>query len=270
MGRIPERRQKVENARILSDYIGEERPIVSVEYAPEKSSIWQRFTGLVGGRTPAFAYGMAAMLAILTLSTSVLIVQNQRKNSELAGLQASQKRQEELQKELDSLSQREGELQNMIDSEREASGDLNEELQQEKTRRERIEQELAHLKKAHDVSAPTQRDPIIATFFLSPTVVGRGGNGGQIKNIAVGPGTMRIAVQLGLPDPVKAGERFSVNLNNRSIAHNLTTRTAASGSKSIQLTILPADLGAGRNTLGVVDASGTEISTYSFDFQKKK
>ena len=99
---------------------------------------------------------------------------------------------------------------------------------------------------------------------------GRGGSDGEIKDLAIEPGTKRIAVQLGLPDSVKAGERLSVTLNTRPIARNLAARVGGSGRRSVQLTIRPNDLEEGPNRLAAINSTGSEVSKYIFNLEKKK
>ncbi len=266
---VPERQQKVANAVALQEYIVGERENEPVTITIAEQTVWQKLADLFTIRTPTFGYGMAGLLLMLTFLSVFLVLDNGRKTTELARLQGEQQNIQELEKQLADLNGREGELQKQIDGERETSGDLSEELQQEKTRREQIERELARLKKQNEIVPPTQRNPIIATFILFPTGGGKGGNDGEIKDLAVGRETKRIAVQLGLPDSVKSGERFSVNLNTRPIARNLAARAAGNGRKTIQLTILPADLQEGPNRLGVTNTAGSEVSRYIFNFQKK-
>ncbi len=223
---------------------------------------------------------MAGVLLLFTLSSIFLLFDNRRKTDELARLQTewqgiSQQKENDLQNELANLQKREGELKNQIDDERETSGDLTDELEGERQKRAEIESELKRLRQENSARpSPTQQQqtqtPIIASIFLSPGIATRGGGTtSETKNFSIEPGTKRIAVRLALPADANKSDRFSVRLNEKTVARDLAMLISSGGQKAVQLTVLPNDLLDGTNELSVVSAAGAEISKYVFYMQKK-
>jgi hypothetical protein len=260
---LPARRQKLDNARSLMSYIEEARPMSrEAEQPAGRISIWDRIAGLVGGRSPLLAYGMAAAIVILAVASGLLFVQNQRKNDELARLQETQQRQAELQSELERSRQRETELRSSIDAERDASGDLQEELDRERTRREEIERELGKIRNTN--AAPP--GPIIASVVLSP-FGGRGGDGGAGR-VTISSQTKRVSLRLDLPDVVEAGDRLTVKLNQKPVASDVAPRIIGR-KRSINVTVTAAGLNKGRNDIDIVDSKGAPVGNYKLDVVQK-
>lgn len=259
---VPSRREKIANARSLNTYIDEERTSV-VEVADERETLWHKIAGLLGGRSTSFAYGMSAAVVLLAVGTALLFFQNQRKNNELARLQDVQQRQGELQNELDASRQRESELRTAIDAERDTSGDLQDELDRERAHREEIERELHTLKNANT----SQPGPIVASAILFP-IGGRGGQGGTVPNIKIGPETKRLSMRLTLPGNIGPDDRLTVRLNQKPIARDVAPRVSGN-NKSINVSVATQALKKGQNDLDVVDSAGRAVGSYALNVVDK-
>lgn len=257
---VPGRREKIANARSLNTFIDEERAVDAIGPEPVRATIWQRISEFVGGGSPTLAYGMGAAILLLAVATGLLLLQNQRKNAELARLQEIQAKQGELQSELDRSRSHENELQSAIDAERDASGDLQDELDRERSRREELEHELGKLKNSNSA----QPGPIIASAVLLPLAGGRGGQGGTVPDVRIGPETKRLSMRLDLPDDVTSDDRLTVRLNKRPIARDIAPRIAGS-RKSLNISVPSANLNRGRNDLDILDTQGREVSSYGFN-----
>jgi hypothetical protein len=278
---LPERGTKVANAIALQTFIREEKPQESPISAASSQSFWQRLSGFFTIKTPAFGYTMAGVLLLLTLSSIFLLLDNRRKTDELVRLQTerqviSQQKENDLQNELVNSQKREVELKNQIDDERETSGDLTDELEGERRKRGEIESELKRLRLENSARpSPTQQQqqtqtPIIASIFLSPGIATRGGGTtSETKNFSVERGTKRIAVRLALPADANKSDRFSVRLNEKTVARDLAMLISSGGQKAVQLTTSPNEVLDGANEFIVLSAAGAEISKYIFYMQKK-
>lgn len=251
---VPGRREKIENARSLGEFIVEARPAPAAVAEVEKVSLWQRLMGNIGGRSPVFAGAMAVMLIALMISTGVLIFQNREQSDRVARLQNLQSAKEaELQNELDISRQREAELQ-------ETSSDFAEDLERERSRREEIEREL---EKYRNANPPTPSAPLIATVLLLPGG-GRGGPGGNMPDVNLGPETRQLSMRLALPADIQKDDRLNVELNQKTVARNVAPRiTGASGS--INVTVSSQTLSKGKNQLEVTDTQGRSVGSYSFN-----
>lgn len=278
----PERRAKIANAAALQTFIAEERPPEKIAVAvEERQTFGQKLAQMFSLKTPAFASAMAGLLFIFAISTVFLLLENRRKADELAGLQNERqaeifgRREKDLQNQLAGAQTRETELKNQIDRERAASGDLTDELEREKRRREAIEAEIERLRRENSARpaqtpTPQQSAPIVASILLVPNIKTR--DGGVIsQTVSIERGTKRVAVRLALPDGVKAGERFSVALNEKIVAENLAVLASSSGAaqKAIQLTVSPNDLLDGANKFVVRDAAGAQLTEFVFNALKK-
>ncbi len=279
---LPERRAKVANAVALQTFIREEKlQEKPIAVAAGGQTFWQKLSGFFTIKTPAFGYAMAGVLLLLTLSSIFLLLDNRRKTDELAQLQTerqviSQQKENDLQNELANSQKREVELKNQIDDERETSGDLTDELEGERRKRAEIESELKRLRLENSARpSPTQQQqqtqtPIIASIFLSPGIATRGGGTtSETKNFSIERGTKRIAVRLALPADANKSDRFSVRLNEKTVARDLAMLISSGGQKAVQLTTSPNELLDGANEFIVLSAAGAEISKYIFYMQKK-
>ena len=275
----PERRAKVANAVALAAFIAEERPqekAVAVAVSA-KQTFGQKLAQFFSIKTPAFAYTMAGLLVLFAVSSAFLLLDNRRKSDELARLQNEQsgnlqQKEIELQSRLANSQTRETDLQNQIDAERATSGDLTDELERERTRREQIEADIERLRRENAVRptpTPKENAPVIASILLVPTFTTRGGGNSTAKTFAVERGTKRIAVRLAFPDTAKTSERFSVALNEKTVAKDLAVLVSSGGQKAIQLTVSPNDLLNGANKIIVLNTTGTEVTQYVFNVQKK-
>lgn len=274
----PERRAKIANAVALQAFIAEEKPQTEsiVAAVQTRQTFGQRLAKLFSIQTPAVGYAMAGLFILFAVSIVFLLLDNRRKADELAQLQNErqtvfEQKEKDLQTRLADAQTRETELKNQIDTERATSGDLGEELTRERQRREQIQIDIERLRRENSLrptpTEPQQHAPVIASIFL-PNIGTRGG--GTIKqNFSIERGTKRIAVRLALPDDAKAGERFSVALNEKNVAKDLAVLVSSGGQKAVQLTVSPNDLLDGANKLTVTNAAGAEVSQYVFNMQKR-
>lgn len=279
--KVPERQVKAANAAALQTFIAEKRSEKRSEEKPIaiNQTFGQKLAEFFTIKTPAFGYAVTALLFLLAVSSIFLLIEGARRGDELARLQTerqgnqviARQRQSELENQLANSQKQEADLKTQIDSERETSGDLTDELERERQKREQIENELERLRWESNAVRPSPTPqlpaPIIASIFLTPMIATRGGNS-EAKKISVAPETKRIAVRLSMPADVKTDERFSVWLNDKTLAQNLAARLTTSGQKTIQLMISPKDLLDGLNKLIVADVAGKEISKYNFVAQK--
>ena len=275
--KLPARRQKTANAAALRTFIEEEKEIPAVVSA--KPTFRQKLAELFTIKTPVLGYAISGLLVLFVFATIILLVQNGRRNQELA--QFENKRQEyeqsaqiqsELQNEIANLRQSEAGLQQRIDAEREAGGDVTDELQRERKEREKLEHSLEKLKQNSNIKRPDEVPPTIPTIAavtLKPGAENHDDGGANERRLNVSAAIRRIAVQLALPLETGADERFSVKLNEKIIAQNLKPRVAADGQKSLQLNILPIDVLDGENKLTVINAAGAEIVKYDLATLKK-
>lgn len=277
---LPERRQKAANAIALQTFIAEERPAVKSAIVAGNQTFRQKLAEFFSFKTPAFGYAMSGLAVVFAVASVVLFLQNGRRSQELARLQTeerqyeqSSRRESELQNQLADLRRNESELQNRVDGEREVSGDLTDELARERQNRRQIESELQRVKQQTNIprlSLPPSATPAIATILLKPSLNGSGGNRSEnLPKLDSTQNTKRVAVQLSLPAETGLDERFSVRLNEKSIARDLKARVGGDGQKSVQLTVSPNDLMDGTNKLTVVNAAGAVIVNYDFTNLKK-
>ena len=262
----PERKQKVANAAAINEFIAEERPMEPAPVKLAEPTIWERLSALFRAGSFSLGYGTAGLVIVLAILSTFLVLDNRRKAGDIARLQTQQNTVDQLESDLATARAREGELQAQIDDERETSGDLSEELQSERTRRERIEGELAKIRRDVGKPPPESIRPIIAALVLSP-ITGRGGN--EVKDLAIVPGLKRVALQLILPGEGPSQERYSVSLNARQVARDLAPRLTAEGKRSISFSLAPKDLEQGVNRLSVTGAAGNEVSKYLVNLEKR-
>ncbi len=252
---VPARRQKIANARVLGEFIAENRPDVA---RPEKQqSFMEKVAGLFTFRTPAFGMAAAAMILLMLGVVAVLVVRDRRKDAELARLS-------DLQTQIDQSRQREEELRASLGSERDAGDDLLEELERERSRREQIERELEQIKQKPPEPPTT---PIVASAFLTP-LGGRGGKPGTVPTIRVGSNTKRIALRLALPKDVGADELLSVTLNTKVVGSGMRPR-ASGGGRALAVSLPAARFVKGENSIEVKDEKERNVGTYGVRVEEK-
>lgn len=277
---IPERRQKIANAVALQTLIAEERPAETPIAAPANQTFRSRLAEFFTVKTPAFGYAMSVL--VILFAAAVLLLQNNRQNQELARLQSERQqyeqlpaREAELKNQIADLRGRESDLQNRIDTERETVGELTDEIAAERQNRRRAESELEKIRQQANISRPPvtapPAAPTIATIFLKSGIGTRGTSGApgaDVPKVDVAPTTKRIAVQIALSAETKLDERFSVQLNGKTVADNLKAR-AADGRKSLQIAVAPNDLFDGENKLTVFNAAGALVGEQYLTTLKK-
>ena len=274
LANLPERRTKVANAVALQTLIDDERPPEKAIEVPVATTIWQKIADLFKVNTMAFGYAMGGLLILFALSSILLLLENRRRGEELSrlqGFQANQKilqqRQTELETQLADSQKRESELASRNNDER---GDLIEAIENERQQREKIQDQLKALQKERDkvVPTPTKSNiPTIATILLTPFKSSKGG-GTNIHTIAVERETKRLALSLILPEDTDKDEKFSVQLNGKTVLSNLMPR-GSGNQKFLYLTIVAQDLIADENNLSAIDKTGNPVSRYKFNVQKK-
>lgn len=279
---FPERRGKIANAAVLQTYISEgkaaaeaeagaktaAREVVSASSAP---SFWERLSELFTLRTPALGYAMGGLLMIFALATVFLVIENRRREAEMARLENRQtefgdwqNRETELQTQIDDSRRRESELQTQIDGERETSGDLTDDLETERNKRRALESDIEKLHRdAHVSPTPPTRptEPTIAALVL-PFGNLQGKIAPVSKQFKLEPAAKRVSIVLGLPAEIDKKERLNVQLNDAPAAKNLPVRISA-GSASIQITVQSKDFKTGTNKLTVTGANGAKIAEYN-------
>lgn len=270
--KLPERRQKVANAVALQTFIAEERPVEESLAEAAGQSVWQKLAEFFTVRTPAFSYTVTGLLVLFTFSSVFLYIDNRRQANQLARLQEQQangdllrERQNELESELSSAREQ-------FETERETSGELTSELIDRRQRIEQLERELEKLRREVNAARPApppSSAPMIATLFLSPGAITRGGQGTDIKKLDIGQNTEKVSILLALPEKADVKERFSVQLNDKITAQNLKARITRNGQKSVQLTVSAKELMAGANKITIINAAGTEVGKYYFSVNKK-
>ena len=157
---VPTRRDKVANARLIAEYIEEERRVATPEERP--TGIWSRVRAMLTNRSPALAFSITAAALIFAVATAFLFINNRQKQAEIAALQDSQTRRVELEREIDALRQREAELEKAAETERDTAADIVEESERGNTRIAELEAELKKI----DKPPPPESGPIIASIVL--------------------------------------------------------------------------------------------------------
>src|SRR5215813_8474675 len=100
----PQRRKKVDFARALARVASESRPVLA-EVEKERSaatrySWWEAFAEFLRGRSPAFQFGMAALVLILAGLVSWQVVQTARLRGNLNHLEAERRLQQQREETL--------------------------------------------------------------------------------------------------------------------------------------------------------------------------
>ena len=281
--KYPERRAKIANAAALKTFIGEGKPSGELSKkivpAPIEQTFWSKLTEFFSVKSPAFNVAAMALLLVFAISTVFLLIDNQRKAGELAALQNNQQgdwqqRQQELQTELAIVSERVGELQKQTENQTKTGDGLVGDLETVREEKQRIEGELKQLRKERNI-VPTPKPqqtnaPTLASFLLTPILSSKSGNNTPARVLAVKNEIKRISMQLVLAEETKADEKFSVKLNDETIAGNQPISVSSSGQKSLNVSF-PADKTAtGANKIAVVNSDGAEVTKYIFNVDKKQ
>jgi len=243
------RRQKIANAKKLQELIADERVESKTITLAEHSGILPRIAQLFTFRSPAFQFAAVALIAVLAVSSVLLLRENRRLGS--------------LELELAQSRQRETDLTTQIEDQQEASSDLTADLDAERERVRQLEATIANVRQTP--ADPHSTAPTIATLILSP-VSFRGGPP-LVKHLDLEPAVSRISTILNLF--ATNVDRVSVRLNGDMIAEGLEVRTR-NNERSVSLTIPSGKVKDGRNDLSVFDSSGKQLEEFSFSVSRQK
>jgi hypothetical protein len=241
LGDNPARRQKIENAKILREFIADERPAAKTITIAERSGFFSRLFSF----GPTLQFASIGLIAILALASVFLWSENRRLGS--------------LQQELAASRQRESELASRIDEESATSGDLTADLEAERERAAQLEAEIAKLRST-TTHPPVNNPPVtIATLFLSSA--GIRGDAVPVKRFELSPGVSRVSVVVGISSDVASSESLTVTLNGERVGEKLKAKVRR-GETSIAITLPAAKLKPGRNELFVSDSKDAVVARY--------
>jgi len=243
LGDNPARRQKIENAKILREFIADERPETKTITIAERSGFFSRLFSF----GPTLQFASVSLIVLLALASVFLWSENRRLGS--------------LQQELAASRQRESDLAARIDEESATSGDLTADLEAERERAAKLEAEIAKLR--NDTLRPPVNNPpvTIATLFLSSRGI-RGGDAVPVRRLELSPGVSRVSILIEIPsDAPSSDNSFSITLSGERVAQKLNAKVRR-GEKSIAITLPTAKLKPGRNELVVLDSKDAVVTRY--------
>ena len=247
---MPARRQKIANARILHEYISDERPESKAITIAERSGVFSR---LFAFGTPAFQFASIGAIAILAALSIFLLAENRRLNS--------------LEGELAAAQAREAELAALVESQTEATGDLTRDLTTERDRIAKLEEDLT---KARGGAGQNGSSPIVPPTIATLVLSSIGVRGGPIATLParldLPAGVTRVSVVIELP--ADAGERVSVKLNGEEIARNVKVRDSK-GEKLASVTIAVSRLRAEQNEIEVIGNAGEQVAVHPFTIRRR-
>jgi len=265
LAKLPERREKVDRARILRLYIANQKKTPVLVPSP---SIWERLSHLV--KSFGLSYALGALVVLLVCTIALLLYQNRRTQQELTALQNRQ--QTEINEKERILQEQIRELENLkllSESERGQNEILNERIDEVENQKKQLEQELKSLRqnvKSPDDSPnkePSPPPPVIASFFLLPSP----DRGSAPTNIMLKPNTSRIDLSLELP-PASKAVTFGVRLNGSPVAENQKPRVLPSGRRVITVSLPAAKLDKGGDYRLTVTGNDGFEDNYSFRLQR--
>jgi hypothetical protein len=237
----PARRQKIENAKILREFIADEKPATKTITIAERSG----FFGRLFSFGPALQFASVGLVVILALASIFLWSENRRLGS--------------LQQELAASRQRESELASRVEDESATSGDLTADLEAERERAAKLEAEIAKLR--NDINRPQVDHPpvTIATVLLSSA----GTRDGSVppRRLELATGVLSVAIVAGIPPDAAFTDMVSVTLNDEQVAQGLRPKTRR-GERSIAITLPAAKLKPGRNELSILDSKDAVVARY--------
>jgi hypothetical protein len=235
------RRQKIENAKILREFIADEKPATKTITIAERSGFFSRLFSF----GPTLQFASIGLIAILALLSIFLWSENRRLGS--------------LEQQLAASRQRESELASRIEEESATSGDLTADLEAERERAAELEAQIAKLR--NDNSRPSVNNPpvTIATLLLSSAGVRDGAV--PPRRLALAPDVSRVSIVAGIPPDAVSTDIVSVTLNDEQVAQGLRPKTRR-GEKSITITLPAAKFKPGRNELSVLDSKDAVVARY--------
>lgn len=237
---FPARKQKIENAKILREFIADERPENKTITIAERAGFFSRLFSF----GPALQFASVAALVLLAVTSIFLFTENRRLGS--------------LQQELAASRQRESELAARIEDESATSGDLTAELAAERERAEQLQADIEKLRISGEGPPSVKPPTTIATLVLSSAVIPRGGSV-PVRRLQLTDGVDRVSLVIGVPTEAPGG--LSLTLNGETVARSLTPRLRR-GEKSVAVTIPATKLKAGRNEITVRESDDTVAASY--------
>lgn len=201
-----ERRQMVDNAKALSQYLDERaKPAVSASSDEAATPFWQSIISFFSPQSLTWGYAMAALFAVLTVGVAWLAYDSIRLREQLAASRNQQdQRAKKLQQQIQEAQREKDELQGQIAGQSQQNEELSTHLQSTTERLEQLERELANLRQAQ---------PTVVAAILTPGI-DRGGAGPT--TVIIRPGTQLLRFQLPLPPEISDSESYSVTLNDSS------------------------------------------------------
>jgi hypothetical protein len=272
--KFPDRKQKVANAKALRDFIEDEKQpeVLPVAAANTGQTFWQKLADFFTIKSPILGSAIAGLMIIFGIMGILLFLDNRQKGEELARLQNEkgnlevwQKRETELKEQLNASNQQVKDLENQLAEKGDDAVDFTRTLAVERLKNQQLARDLEKLRQEKDkplpipTATPKSSGSTMASIILSPIFK----NQGNKFKTTVGEDTEKLAVNVSLPDEVKADERFSVQLNGQPFRQNV-----APNKKSINLTIPIKNLNLGENKLTVINKDGKEITNYTFNVDK--
>ena len=237
----PARRQKIENAKILREFIADERAATKTITIAERSGFFSRLFSF----GPALQFASVGLIVILAVASVFLWSENRRLGS--------------LQQELAASRQRETDLAARIEEESATAGDLTADLEAERERAAQLEAAIDKLRNNNARPPVNAPPPTIATLVLSS--FGIRGDAVPVGRLRLSPGVARVSIVIGIPADVVLNEPVSVVLNGERIAENAKVRVRR-GETSVAVTVPAAKLKPGRNELTVNDGRNAAVVSY--------
>ena len=272
---MPARQNKVRNARVISEFIRDEKellPTAKADATSAKAGPWAKAAGLFAFRTPTSGFAFVAFSLLLLVSTFALYRSNISLRDENARLTSSNGNLDELGKvhqlneALSQAKQREDELKSRVDTESEAKENLTSDLINERENRKKLETEIARLGRTPaQTNAKTPGGQSVQTLLLANSSPQTQGPTASVK---LGYAVKQMAIVVKLPDSVATNEQLSVAVNGKNIGGTFSPHIDLNGAKHITVSFAVGGLQPGKNKITVLDSSGTEVTSYSFSADK--
>ena len=261
LAKSPERREKIANARAIQTLIGDEKP------APVPiPTLGERISNFFGFKISLFQLATASLAILLAISTGFLLYKNLQINNDLAKLNSSREaeiaeREQALQEKIKQAQAREQDLNRQLEHEKGQAEAINEQLETEQTEKAKLLQQLEILQKEKNKPPTNPAIPTMASIFLLPSSIGRGGNA-EVKIILIDAKTSRINFSLQVPNELTAST-FNVKLDGAKAAENLKPRATKSGNRVLNIALDVQKLGDSEHTFSI------EGSEYLFRLKKQ-
>lgn len=269
----PGRREKVAGAVALQRRVAEERraqaaTVTSPAAAAARASFWERLVGLFRLQSPALRYAAVSLMLLFASGFIFLAVERVRLGRELARLRApeTQRREEELQKQVAEATEREAELRRQLESESGRSEVLSEQLGAESAERERLQRELERLRRERGDEAVPPGRAIVASVFLMPAGTRGAGGAGELT---VGKNVGRVAIVLELEQGLTSDGPFKVEVNGRVFATGIRPRRLRSGRLGVRFTVPPRNLAEGMNRIVLRNESDLPVGNYELNVRMR-